>query len=413
MNSKWPTWKITRRVDKVDPDGLAPVVLRITHERKSSRLAMGLECTSEQWNDAAGEFTRKYPSHKAANEALLKIREQIGDLLGQMMKEPVPFTIAEFQKRFRNAGKKMDLIEYIQGIEARMKAEGRIGYSICFRNASSVLRRFTGERKLPFSELTPSKLEALERFLRDEGCEGGGVAVYMRTIKVAVNRAIKEGHLHKGLYPFEAPQHHGYSLRGLKSDHNPKNLTSDQMAALKAFPFEEYPKLGDSVRYFLLSYYLWGANFTDMAKWKPSDMQGGRIIYYRSKTSRTKKKKTPLTPKVGPEAQAIIEHFHKPGSTYLLPILKGVETTPAEIWNRIKDVLKGVNEDLAEVGQMLGFAEKLHFYQARHTMATTWHFKGVAVSLTSQALGHSSITVTEHYLSKFGNEALDQAAELL
>ena len=48
-------------------------------------------------------------------------------------------------------------------------------------------------------------------------------------------------------------------------------------------------------------------------------------------------------------------------------------------------------------------------YVARHTWATTAFHTKVTVGVISNALGHSSVKVTETYLKPFENEALDKA----
>ena len=48
-------------------------------------------------------------------------------------------------------------------------------------------------------------------------------------------------------------------------------------------------------------------------------------------------------------------------------------------------------------------------YAARHTWATTAFHTKVTVGVISNALGHSSVKVTETYLKPFENEALDKA----
>ena len=48
-------------------------------------------------------------------------------------------------------------------------------------------------------------------------------------------------------------------------------------------------------------------------------------------------------------------------------------------------------------------------YTVRHTWATLAFHSGQPVGIISQALGHSSLRVTETYLKPFGNELVDKA----
>ena len=46
---------------------------------------------------------------------------------------------------------------------------------------------------------------------------------------------------------------------------------------------------------------------------------------------------------------------------------------------------------------------------ARHTWATTAYYCEIHPGIISEAMGHSSITVTETYLKSFRNKKIDEA----
>ena len=49
------------------------------------------------------------------------------------------------------------------------------------------------------------------------------------------------------------------------------------------------------------------------------------------------------------------------------------------------------------------------FYIFRHTWATTAYYCEIHPGIISEAMGHSSITVTETYLKPFRNRKIDEA----
>ena len=66
--------------------------------------------------------------------------------------------------------------------------------------------------------------------------------------------------------------------------------------------------------------------------------------------------------------------------------------------------------DLRLIRTILFFIAFLNItYTARHTWATLAFHSGQPVGIISQALGHSSLRVTETYLKPFGNELVDKA----
>lgn len=57
----------------------------------------------------------------------------------------------------------------------------------------------------------------------------------------------------------------------------------------------------------------------------------------------------------------------------------------------------------------LSLAQPITFHTARHTWATTAYYCEIHPGIISEAMGHSSITVTETYLKPFQNKKIDEA----
>jgi integrase len=83
--------------------------------------------------------------------------------------------------------------------------------------------------------------------------------------------------------------------------------------------------------YFVASYMMYGMNFTDMAYLKKSDIQDGRIIYRRKKTSKL------YDIKVTGSLKKIFEHYARQNekSDYIFPIIKR-----DTVWKQRKMLLK-------------------------------------------------------------------------
>ena len=61
----------------------------------------------------------------------------------------------------------------------------------------------------------------------------------------------------------------------------------------------------------------------------------------------------------------------------------------------------------------LFLAQPITFHCGRHTWATLSFHLGIPVGIISEALGHSSVRVTETYLKPFENERVDKANDKL
>jgi integrase/recombinase XerD len=382
-----------------------PIRLQLIHHGKYKRYTTKQACPKEHWDTNTSRTKPSVKGAAAINGVLSAIEASVTEIVDSLLVIEA-LNLDNFDARYRTPKAAADVVAYLQQMEDRLRDEGRISYAVMHRNAGSALRRFSGGRPVRFADLTATKLEALEAYLKREGCSGGGIATYMRILKVAVNRAIKEGIMHRDQYPFETAQTRGYSMKRLKSKANPRALTEDDMDKLKRFPLEDHPHLAESLRLFLFSYYARGMNFGDLAHLKHADVYDGRIHYHRRKTS------DPFSIPVSQALADILEAFDRTDSPYLFPILSDRHATAKQQWDRIQKCLREYNKDLKEVATAVGIQVPLTSYVARHTFATTLKRKGVDLAVISESMGHESVNTTRAYLKRFGSEVLD-AADLL
>lgn len=111
------------------------------------------------------------------------------------------------------------------------------------------------------------------------------------------------------------------------------------------------------------------------------------------------------------EAVKLFEQFtdKNPDSPYLFPILNGRLKDEWQLYRCYLEALRNFNRKLEKVGKLLLPGVKLSSYTARHTWATLSYYMGTTIGIISQALGHSSVRVTETYLKPFENKKMDDA----
>lgn len=386
-------------------NGTHPVMLQVTKGGKSHRYGLGISCKEEQWDGFAMRVKPRAAGAADANRTLDKVSSNVEGIL-KRLEVFGTFTLEAFREQYRSPKASADVLAFMDALATKHTKAGRIGYAGTFRTAAAALGRLTNGKPIRFADLTAAKLEELERMLKEEGSTGGGIAAYMRTIRVAVNKAIKEGHMAADQYPFETATHAGYSMKRLKSTAKPRALDAKDMDKLKSFPYHLAPHLAESVRYFLFSYYADGMNFQDIARLKPEDMVGGRIFYARKKTGR------PINIPVDEVLSDILATFQHDGP-YLFPILGAKHVTEQQQWDRIRKCLKRVNADLKKAAKLVGIRTNLTTYVARHTSFTTLYRNGVALEHISELARHSSPAVTQLYLRELGCDVLDEARKKL
>lgn len=248
--------------------------------------------------------------------------------------------------------------------------------------------------------MTSEWLKGFEVYLRSRGCSWNTVSTYLRTFRAVYNRAVDlqkapyVPHLFRSVYTGTRADH----KRALGDEDMKKVFT--KLSRASGVPLAVY----QAQELFILMFSLRGMPFVDLAYLRKSDLRDNVITYRRRKTGR------PLSVTLTPEAMALVKKYmnRDSSSPYLFPLLRSREGTK-EAYREYQLALRSFNQQLMLLGELLGLGDKLSSYTARHTWATTAYYCEIHPGIISEAMGHSSITVTETYLKPFRNKKIDEA----
>ena len=204
-------------------------------------------------------------------------------------------------------------------------------------------------------------------------------------------------------YPFKK-----FKVSKLHQETVKRALSKDEILAVINYPTKGkdfYTRL--AVALFTFSYFMGGINFVDMAYLTDKNIMEGRLIYHRKKTSKL------INLPLQDEALMVLKRYKDSCKGYLFPILSNEHKSEQQKLNRLHKVITKVNRALKAIGEELNIPIKLTTYCARHSYATVLKRAGVATSIISESLGHSSERVTQIYLDSFENNQIDKAMEYL
>ena len=261
---------------------------------------------------------------------------------------------------------------FAQSAIEEARSAGRYGTANLYSGAINSFRNFTGDIPLTFKEVTAGMIKKYEESLLQKGRRHNTISTYMRMLRSIFNQAYQQG--------------------------VPDTIPADELFRFVFTGYEPTAKRD----LFLLSFYLRGIPFVDLAHLRKSDMKHNTIYYYRRKTRQQ------LSVYLEPYAAEILRRYtdkHSP-SPYLLPILSSVGP---EGYRQYKSALRLYNQHLHRLSKMLRLSVPLTSYVARHSWATTAKEEGVAIAMISEGLGHSSEKVTHVYLASFNNNAMSKA----
>lgn len=264
------------------------------------------------------------------------------------------------------------------------------------RTCTSVLRSLmavAGSRTLTFQNLTPALLKTYEHHLLGYERSRNTVSLYMRTLHNLCNRACHEGgkrmpgDLFDGVFTGMDPVRH----RAVAPEVILR-VGSVELAGRNA-------RLTFARDMFMLSFYLQGIPFIDLAHLRKCDLKDGMITYRRRKTGKL------ACLVVEPCALEIIDRYApQAGKTvYLLPIIH-TQGSAEDERRRYESALRLYNKHLNRIAVLLGLDMPLTSYVARHSWATIAHDIGVDIADISAALCHSSEKMTHNYLQSFSTD---------
>ena len=282
-----------------------------------------------------------------------------------------------------------------------LRESGNYGTAHIYRSSMSAILAFNESGNLPFRKVTPEFLKSFEAYLRGRNCSWNTVSTYMRTLRAVYNRAVD-----RRIAPY-VPHHFRYVYTGTRADKKRALEKEDMERLMKDIPKQLHSgnrELQRARGFFILMFLLRGMPFVDLAYLKKHDIDGNVLTYRRGKTGRM------LTVTLLPEAVKLIkQHMNTdPAFPYLFSLISSKEGTE-EAYKEYQLALRNFNYQLMILKQVLGLTTDLSSYTARHTWATMAYYCEVHPGVISEAMGHSSITVTETYLKPFKNKKIDEA----
>ena len=282
----------------------------------------------------------------------------------------------------------------MQTIISRLEEEQRIGTAHVYRYALNKVLSFTDGRPLVFGQFTSAWLCTFQEYLTNKQLSMNTISTCFRMLRAVYFRAVDDGlvvscnpRLFKGVYT------------GTRSDVK-RAIPEEYIRALSACPVED-PKVEEARLLFLLLFMLRGIPFVDIAFLRPSDLRGDRLTYYRRKTG------TRIIVRVEPMAMQLIEQLRdlRPKATYLFPLIR---KPGADEYRQYQNALRHLNYHLVRLGDKFPGCPRLTTYSARHSWASIANFRHYDKELISNAMGHSSVLVTETYFKDYEDDKINE-----
>lgn len=374
---------------------------QIIHERKVRQLAVPGKVFADEWNQCCGMVTcardsSRFSEIMALRDELNSDIRRLARIVKKLENKGIRFTADEIVLEYEQYCREYSLGNFMKSVMASLKERKQIRTAETYRSTLNSFMRFRDGMDIMLDRIDSDVVEAYEAFLKGNGNTPNTTSYYMRILRAVYNRAV-EMDIVEDSRPFK----HVYTgvAKTVK-----RALPLSAIRKIKALDLSGNPD-GDYARdMFLMSFYLRGMSFVDMAYLRKSNLRNGVLTYRRRKTGQR------LSIAWTKEMQAIVDKYPPNPSEHLLPII--TKARCAERSTYLNKARK-INRELKTVAMKAGVRCPVSLYWARHSWASIARSKGIPISVISEGMGHDSEATTQIYLASLETSSVDNANRLI
>lgn len=377
------------------------IYYQVIHERKVRQLLTSYHVFPSEWDEKRSMVTTSQKSERKS--FIQSIRERIRWDVERLVKidrkldsNGLAYTADDVIDEFNRYSHEYTLFNFMEGIIAKLKHNGKIRTAETYKATLNSFKKFRQDEDIMLDCLNSEVMEAYEAWHHNRGVTPNTISFYTRILRAVYNRAV-ENEVIENRSPFR----HVYT--GIDKTVK-RALPLEVIKKIKGMDLSLNAALDFARDMFMMSFYLRGMSFIDMAYLKMSDLKSGYITYRRRKTGQQ------LAIEWTNDMQLVLDKYPENESDYLLPIIKTVGINERCTY---RNVGYNINRGLKQISQMLNLNFRLTMYVARHSWASAAKAKGVPLSVISEGMGHDSEATTQIYLASLDTSAVDRANAMI
>ena len=371
----------------------------IIHQRKLRWISTDYHVYPEEWNARKSSVIVSNSNNRQAHLQLIQSQidwemKQMQCIIHDKEMDGVSYSVDDLANEIQQLPTSQSVFMFFRQQIAKKEQMQCVGTKNNYTNAVNRFIEFRNQKDLTFSQMTADMMEMYQAWLWNRGVGQNTVSFYLRTLRTLHHKAVEAGQATSNDI-FAHVQ--TANVRTAKRAISIKDIRNIEKLELQ---------IGSSIDkardLFLLSFYLRGMAFVDMAFLKKSDLKCGMVSYNRRKTHQN------LNIEWIKPMQAIINKYAEQtkDSPYMLPILTGKETSP---YTQYRKVEYNTNYNLKKIGKMIGLKIPLTTYVARHTWASIALHMNIPIATISEGMGHNSYKTTQIYLESIDVATINEA----
>lgn len=402
------TVKIILRQEKKS-DGLYPLALRITKDRKSHYIYLDYRIAEADWDKAAQRVKKTHPNHVRLNNYLLTKLASATDQALELETKKSHTSAKAVRNKIKPATKETFFAQAYAFLE-NLKLSGKYNQYTSDKPRIGHFKEFLKNEDIAFSDINPGLIERFVTYLKStykpkRGKEKIGdrtIANHLVTLRSVYAHARKNGVVNKADSPF------GDGGIKIKLPNSSKvGLSLEEINSLEAVDLKENSH-NHARNLWLISFYFAGMRASDVLRLRWSDIQDNRLYYTMGKNKKTGSLKVPE------KASDILSQYKDNKATdseLIFPELRECNFNDSFKTQRtIAFKVSALDKCLRlHVAPAASIQKRLTMHLARHSFAQL--ATGIDVRTLQMLFRHNKLETTEGYMGQFLHNEADNALD--
>ncbi|WP_339894917.1 site-specific integrase [uncultured Algibacter sp.] len=388
---------------KQNKNGLYPLAIRISKNRRSNYHYIGHYIELEYWDEKNIRVRKSHPNAVNLNNLLVKKLSEASKMLMDLQAEKQDLSSIRIKEKLYKNSKSSSFSEISKAFLDELEANKKLARYYADKVRVNHVLNFSKSNQLSFQEIDEQFLRNFKTHLRTKiGLSERSIVNNLVVIRTIYNRAIKLGIVDRKLYPF------GSDRIQIKFPESQKiGLNKEELIALESVKSLTENEI-HARNIWLFSFYFAGIRVADVLKIRWSDISDNRLNYRMNKNSKL------LSLKIPEKAFPILEQYSinkLDDNDFIFPEMKMVNLRESkDVFRKVNAATTMLNKYLARVAEKAEINKKVTMHIARHSFGNISEDK-IPIKMLQKLYRHSSITTTINYQANFMHKDADDALD--
>jgi integrase len=388
---------------KPNKQGLFPLAVRITKNRKSTFLFIGQYIEGKYWDAQNKRVKKSHPNSVRLNNLIAKKISEANDTLLEVVAVNKKASVKNIKTKISLEESSNDFFFVSEIHLENLKGRNKFHQIKTEKGRLKVFKLFLKSEEILLEDVTATLLKKFQsHLLSTRKISPRTVVNYLILIRTIYNIAITQNYVDRKFYPFGKG-----NIQNKIPETEKIGLNEAEIRLLENIQLESMAQR-HALNIWLTSFYFAGIRIGDVLQLKWSDFIDGRLHYRMNKNQKLVALKIPE--KVIP----ILEQYRssqKGKNDFVFPEMKKANMKdPNDVLTKTQTATRKFNRHLKNMAKTVGIEKNLSCHLARHSFASIAG-DSINIQILQKLYRHSSITTTINYQANFVHKDFDEALD--